>query len=186
MNKAHLEYCSSDEWAQALGKWIVPGALAEVTLGNDVLEVGPGPGRTTDLLRNMTAKLTAVEIDRELARALRERMHGTNVEVLEADATALPLPDDRFSAAVSFTMLHHVPSPELQDKLFEEVLRVLAPGGVFAGSDSLDTPEWRQMHIDDVCVPLIPATLKDRLLRAGFSEAVVDPNPYVLQFRAKK
>jgi SAM-dependent methyltransferase len=184
MNKAHLIYCSSDEWAEAIRKWIIPGALDGVALGDDVLEVGPGPGRTTEILKDMAPALTAVEIDPDLAAALAERMAGTNVKVVEADATSLPFPDGRFTGAVSFTMLHHVPSPEQQDQLFAEVKRVLRPGGIFAGVDSKDSEEFRGMHIDDICVPLDPVTLADRLTRAGFAKAQVDPNPYVIQFRA--
>ena len=57
MNDDHLRLCASDEWADALRQWIVPGALAGVELGDDVLEVGPGPGRSTELLREMTPRL---------------------------------------------------------------------------------------------------------------------------------
>jgi ubiquinone/menaquinone biosynthesis C-methylase UbiE len=185
MNKAHLVYCSSDEWADAVKRWIIPGALEGVDLGDDVLEVGPGPGRTTDILRHMTARLTAVEIDPDLAEALRVRMAGTNVEVMEADATALPFPDARFTAALSFTMLHHVPSVAEQDQLFAQVARVLQPGGILVGVDSKDSPEFRGMHVDDICVPLVPEQLPERLKRAGFSEVDVDVNPYVIQFRAR-
>src|SRR4029453_6654043 len=117
MKEQHLRLCASDEWADGLRQWIVPSALAGVELGDDVLEVGPGPGGSTDLLREMTPRLTAVEADAELAEALAERMSGTNVEVVHADATLMPFPDDRFSAAVSFIMLHHVPTAELQDRL---------------------------------------------------------------------
>ena len=184
MNKAHLELCSSDEWAESCKKWIIPGALANVALGDDVLEIGPGPGRTTDLLREMAPKLTAVEIDEQLAAELAARMAGTNVEVVNADATSLPFPDGRFSAALSFTMLHHVPTPELQDRLFAETARVLRPGCVFAGVDSHDSPDFRKLHVDDVCVPLVPDELEGRLLRAGFSQVRVDANPYVIQFWA--
>ena len=63
-------------------------------------------------------------------------MRGTNVEVVTGDATALPFVDGRFSSAVSFTMLHHVPSAEQQNHVLAEVRRVLRPGGTFAGSDS--------------------------------------------------
>jgi len=186
MNKAHLEYCSGEEWAAALRKWIVPGALSNIELGDDLLEVGPGPGRTTDLLREMAPKLTAVEVDVSLAEALERRMTGTNVTVVHADATAMPFPDGRFSAAVSFIMLHHVPTPEGQDRLLAEVARVLRRGGVFAGCDSLDSPEWRTMHIDDVCVPIPPDGFATRLERAGFREVQVENNGHVLQFRATK
>jgi ubiquinone/menaquinone biosynthesis C-methylase UbiE len=185
MNKAHMVFCSSDEWAAACKNWIIPGALANVELGDDVLEIGPGPGRTTDLLREMAPKLTAVEIDKQLAAALAERMSGTNVKVVNADATSLPFPDGRFSAALSFTMLHHVPTVEQQDQLFAEAARVLRNGSVFAGVDSLDTPDFRALHVDDICVPLIPGKLAERLTRAGFSDVKVDPNQYVIQFWAK-
>ena len=184
MNKLHLQLCSSDEWAESVKKWIIPSAVDGVVLGDDVLEVGPGPGRTTDILRHMTARLTAVEIDPDLADALASRMAGTNVEVVQADATALPFPDGRFTAALSFTMLHHVPSIAEQDRLLAEVARVLRKGGVLAGVDSKDSPEFRGLHVDDICVPLDPATLADRLRNAGFAEAHVDVNPYVIQFRA--
>jgi ubiquinone/menaquinone biosynthesis C-methylase UbiE len=185
MNKLHLQFCSSDGWAESIKKWIIPGAVDGVVLGDDVLEVGPGPGRTTDILRHMTARLTAVEIDPDLADALSSRMAGTNVEVVQADATSLPFPDGRFTAALSFTMLHHVPSVAEQDRLLAEVARVLRKGGTLAGVDSKDSPEFRGMHVDDICVPLDPETLADRLRSAGFSEAQVDVNPYVIQFRAK-
>jgi SAM-dependent methyltransferase len=185
MNQAHLELCSSDEWAEACRKWFIPGATANVDLGDDVLEIGPGPGRTTDILRDLVPKLTAVEIDEDLATRLAVRMAGTNVTVVNADATDLPFPDDTFSAALSFTMLHHVPSPEAQDRLFAEAARVLRPGAIFAGVDSLDTPEFRDLHVDDICVPLDVETLAARLQRAGFAEARVDPNPYVIQFWAR-
>jgi len=186
VNQQHLEYCSSDEWAEGLRKWIIPSALADVDLGDDVLEVGPGPGRTTDLLRELTPRLTAVEVDADLATALAARLDGTNVEVCHADATSLPFPDGRFSAAVSFIMLHHVPTAEAQDQLFAEVARVLAPGREFAGCDSLDGDDFRAMHVDDVCNPVVADTLEERLLRAGFAEARVSVNPYVMEFWARR
>jgi hypothetical protein len=81
-------------------------------------------------------------------------------------------------------MLHHVPSADQQDQLFAEVARVLRPGAVFVGVDSLDSPEFRALHVDDICVP-VPATgLEPRLLAAGFASAAVEVNPYVMQFRA--
>ena len=184
MNEAHLKLCSSDEWAEGCRKYIIPGALVHVTLGDDVLEVGPGPGRTTDILREMAPKVTAVEIDKDLASKLSERMTGTNVEVVNADATSMPFPDGRFSAALSFTMLHHVPTPEEQNKLFAEVARVLRPGCVFAGVDSHDSEAFRALHVDDICVPLVPDQLEARLKAAGFAQVRVEPNDYVIQFWA--
>ncbi len=62
MNREHLEFCASDEWRQMLRDLVLPYALDGAELGDDVLEIGPGPGLTTDLLRAEVARLTAVEI----------------------------------------------------------------------------------------------------------------------------
>lgn len=184
MNEVHLKLCSSDEWAESLRKWVIPGATEGVALGEHALEVGPGPGRTTEILKGMVPKLTAVEIDPMLAARLVERMAGTNVTVVEADATALPFPGAHFDSALSFTMLHHVPTAELQDRLFAEVRRVVRPGGIFVGCDSLDSEGFRSLHVDDICVPVPPETIEGRLRAAGFSKAQVLPNEYVMQFHA--
>ena len=115
MNQRHLEFCASPEWADIVENEILPWAVGDLDLGDDVLEVGSGPGLTTDVLRRRVPRLTAVEIDPDLALSLTERLRNSNVQVIQADATRLPLPSGRFSAATSFTMLHHVPSRALQD-----------------------------------------------------------------------
>jgi 16S rRNA A1518/A1519 N6-dimethyltransferase RsmA/KsgA/DIM1 with predicted DNA glycosylase/AP lyase activity len=42
---------------------VIPWALDGLDPGADVLELGPVPGLTTDVLRERTARLTAVELD---------------------------------------------------------------------------------------------------------------------------
>jgi SAM-dependent methyltransferase len=174
MNQAHLEFLASPWWADYLETELLPWVLGTTDLGDDVLEVGPGPGLTTDLLRRQVPTLTAVEVDGDLAAALADRLAGTNVEVVRADATQSALAPERFSAATCFTMLHHVPSPELQDRLFAEVCRVLRAGGTFIGTDSTDSDALRQGHVDDVFVPVDPATLGLRLEAAGFVDVSVE------------
>jgi SAM-dependent methyltransferase len=154
----------------------VPGDLDGIELGDDVLEIGPGPGLTTDLLHPRVPRLTAIEIDAQLAASLRERMPAGRVDVVTGDASAMPFKDGRFSAAVCFTMLHHVPRPELQDRLFAETRRVLRRGGVFAGSDSNPGRfrlAFRLLHIGDVMNLVPPETLGARLEAAGFDSVDV-------------
>jgi SAM-dependent methyltransferase len=186
VNDAHLKLCSSAEWAETVERWIIPWVLESIDLGDDVIEVGPGPGLTTDVLSTRVPHLTAVEIHDGLAQELAQRFAGTNVDVVHTDATRTGLPDDRFSGAVCLTMLHHLPSEERQDALFVELHRVLQPGGVLVGQDSIASEELRGLHVDDTYVPVDPNELPRRLEAAGFTEIAVDTNEYAVRFRAKK
>ncbi len=168
MNSGHLEFCASPQWRQILEETILPEALRGVTLGDDVIEVGPGPGLTTDVLRTTTAHLTALEFDSELAAALAARLAGTNVDVVCGDATAMGLPADRFTGAASFHMLHHIPGTAPQDAVFAELARVLRPGGVLVAADGIENEATRQFHVDDIYHPIDPATLGHRLRQSGF------------------
>jgi SAM-dependent methyltransferase len=152
---------------------VLPAALPANGLGDDVIEVGPGPGFTTDVLRQRAGRVTAVELDPSLADALAKRLAGTNVEVVRGDATALDLPTGRFTGAASFNMLHHVPTSSAQDHVFAELARVLHPGGVLAVADSIPTDGLNAFHEGDTYNPIDPASLDDRLTRAGFVDVEV-------------
>ncbi len=168
MNWLHRRLCSSPGWASFVADSLLPQVLDGVDLGPDVLEIGPGPGVTTRLLAARVPHLTALEIDERLAERLRGKLAGAAV-VVQGDAAAMSFPDATFSGAVCLTMLHHVPAPHLQDKLFAETRRVLRPGGVFAGCDSLPNARFRFIHLFDTMVPVDPATLPGRLAAAGFA-----------------
>jgi SAM-dependent methyltransferase len=187
MNLIHRWYCRSNGWAKIVQQFMLPAILKDADLGDNVLEIGPGPGCTTDWLRERVPHLTAVEIDHDLASSLSDRLAGTNVTVVEGDATNLAFEDGEFSGAVCFTMLHHVPSAELQNRLFAEVCRVLRPGGLFAGSDSTTSFRFRLFHIADTCVPIDPEKLQPRLEAAGFAEVAVNVRREGgFNFRARK
>ena len=83
------------------------------------------------------------------------------VEIVRGDATDLTYPDGRFTGAACFTMLHHVPSVELQDRLFAEVARVLQPGAALVASDSLASAELEAHHEGDTYNPVDPDSLPD-------------------------
>ena len=185
MNRLHHWLCRSGRWRKII-RQRVKWALSGVDLGPHVLELGPGPGLTTDLLQRTTQRLTAIEVDPHLAESLSSRMGGSNVEVVAGDATAMPFSDAQFSGSVSFTMLHHVPSPELQDKVLREVWRVLKPGGVFVGSDSLQSLFMRVIHIGDTLVPVDPDTFGLRLEAAGFEVVELERDSKAFRFYARR
>jgi SAM-dependent methyltransferase len=150
-----------------------------------VLEIGPGPGLTTDILRSRAPRITAVEIDHALAGALAERLSGTNVTVIEGDAATTDLESGRFSAATCFSVIHHIPTIEHQDRVFAEIHRMLQPGAALFAVDTRDIDFIREAHEDDTYVPVDPETIAARLQAAGFAEVDLDVGEYELRFVAR-
>jgi ubiquinone/menaquinone biosynthesis C-methylase UbiE len=185
MNRLHHWLCNSEGWRDIIQQR-VPWVMADIPLGSHMLEIGPGPGLTTDLLQTKVPCLTALEIDPGLAAKLHARLAKSNVEVVLGDATSMPFPDAHFSASVAFTMLHHVPSQELQDRVLREAWRVLAPGGYFMGSDSLSSFTMRVLHWRDVLVAVDPDTFGRRLEAAAFEVLKIDKNADAFRFRARR
>jgi SAM-dependent methyltransferase len=122
MNLVHRRLCSSAKWADSVQQSLLPWALADVDLSGDVLEIGPGFGATTRVLAQQLDHLTALEIDEASAMKLAGQFD-KSVRIVHGDGTAMPFDDSSYDAIVCFTMLHHVPSPQLQDKVFFEVAR---------------------------------------------------------------
>jgi SAM-dependent methyltransferase len=142
------------------------------------------------VLRRQVARVTAVELDAALAARLARRLPGPGVRVVRGDGAALPFRDRSFDAAAVFTMLHHVPSPPLQDRLLAEVCRCLRPGGLLVGSDTLPSLRFRLYHLADTMVVVVvvvdPDRLPGRLEAAGFDEPLVDTRAGRLRFRARR
>ncbi|GAA4536256.1 class I SAM-dependent methyltransferase [Amycolatopsis samaneae] len=179
MNYVHRKLCSSEFWARKIGE-VLPEFLDGFDLGDEVLEIGPGFGATTNVLLKRVPSLTVVEIDDASARLLRNR-YGDRAEVVHGSGAEMPFEDGRFSAVVCFTMLHHVPTVELQDAIFAEAARVLRPGGLFRGTDSQLSLPFRLLHLGDTMNVVDAGTLPGRLRAAGFAEEQVRhvPKEYV-------
>jgi ubiquinone/menaquinone biosynthesis C-methylase UbiE len=186
MNLLHHWILNSNYWKRTVRDEIVPWGLNGVELGDNVLEVGPGPGVTTELLRRSHRRLTCIEIDPKLAAGLRQKFSHGNVQVVTGDATALPFPDGFFSGTVAFTMLHHVPTAKLQDQILAEVWRVLRPGGVFAGTDSRWSLKMPIVHLFDTMVLVPPESMAARLQAAGFTDVVIENAKSRFRFFGRK
>jgi SAM-dependent methyltransferase len=186
MNRMHSVICSSGRWRQIVERELLPWGLGDAELGDDVLEIGPGFGATTRVLAGRTTALTVLELDERYCARLRREL-GEAVTVLQGDAIAMPFADARFSAVVCFTMLHHLPSAQAQDRLLAEATRVLRPGGLFVGTDSLGRGLlFRLLHVADTLVPVAPEDLPDRLRTAGLAETAVSQSASSFRFRAIK
>jgi ubiquinone/menaquinone biosynthesis C-methylase UbiE len=178
VNENHRRLCPSPEWAEFLHTQVLPWLTDRAEIGPELIEVGPGPGASTEWLRHRVRRLVAVELDAKAAAVLCKRFADSNVEVVTADGTDLPFDDASFDTAASFTMLHHVPTAEMQDALLAEMARVLRPGGTLIGNDSIESEDGRAFHEGDIYNPIDPAGLADRLHAAGFAKVVVEPRDW--------
>jgi SAM-dependent methyltransferase len=173
MNENHASLCPSPEWAAVIQEEILPSLTEHTNLGEDMLEIGPGPGAATEWLRHRVKRLTALEVEPEAAAKLADTYAGSNVEVVIGDAAELGYPDESFDSVGTFTMLHHVPTLALQNKILAEVFRVLRPGGVLIGSDSLASNDLHHFHVGDTCNPIEPASVLSRLQTLGFGQITI-------------
>lgn len=173
MNAFHRWYCRSPHWNRALTR-LMPWALANLRLGDHVLELGPGPGGVTPWLAAQSARVTTIDLD---ARVAASGASAPSVRAVRGDAAALPFAPGTFSAVVAFTMLHHVPTVTLQERLFAEAVRTLRPGGIFAALDVRPSAVLRLVHLGDTWMPIALDTLAARLAHAGLQDVVIETRP---------
>jgi SAM-dependent methyltransferase len=186
VNPIHNVICSSRPWRRRVERELVPWGVEDLDLGRQVLELGPGFGATTRVLVRRLGRIDVLELDQRYCERLQAQF-GSRVNVTRGDATAMPYPDGSFSAVLCFTMFHHIPSRELQDRAFAEAARVLASGGVFAGTDSVGTGlVFKLIHVGDTLLPIDPDELGDRLNAAGLADPVVERANGSFRFRAQK
>ena len=129
-----------------------------------------------------SARVTAIDHDPSTVGAL----HGlSGVNVVCGDAAQLPFATGTFSAAVAFTMLHHMPTEDRQQRLFREAFRALRPGGVFVGVDPRFSLGLWLFHIRDTCLPIAPNAVGPRLAAAGFEAISIDVELGYVKFCAR-
>jgi SAM-dependent methyltransferase len=184
MNDNHA-LCATPDWADHIHREVLGSLLAEIDLGDEMLEIGPGPGAATEWLRKRVRRLVAVEVDSDVAQSLADRFSGSNVEVLTGDASRLDFEDASFDSVGTFTVLHHLATLSLQNQVLREAWRVLRPAGILVGSDSLGTTGLHEFHEGDTYNPIDPASLISRLQTVGFDHVMVSVG-YDVRFVARK
>jgi SAM-dependent methyltransferase len=114
-----------EDYYEALGNLIRPGT--------QVLELGAGTGLHSAVVVELGGNLTALDISRESLDVLSLKLNG-KVKTLCADMVSIPLPDNSFEVIISCGSLSY----GTQNGVFNEVIRLLKPGGSIVFLDTLN------------------------------------------------
>jgi ArsR family transcriptional regulator len=180
-----------DRVAASFGEELLPGRTWE-GLARGILKLAPraryadlgiGDGLLTLMIAGVAERVTAVDLSGEmlsqlLARAKKQGID--NIETVEADIEALPLPECSHDIVVLSQALHHARDPR---RALSEAHRVLVRGGRVLVLDLLaHGEEWVRDKLEHVHLGFTEAELEEFLRVAGFSNVSVeraarDPHP---------
>ncbi|MBI2834546.1 MAG: arsenite methyltransferase [Acidobacteria bacterium] len=162
-----------------------PTALAELKLGEVVLDLGSGGGLDVLLSARRvgpTGKAYGLDMTDEmlaLSRQNQARAGVSNVEFLKGEIEAIPLPDDSVDVIISNCVINLSAD---KDRVLREAFRVLKPGGRFAVSDvvrrrpvSEDIRRSVELWAGCVAGALEESEYRVRLGNAGFEDIQVEP-----------
>ena len=162
-----------------------PTALAELKLGETVLDLGSGGG--IDVLLSArrvgpTGKAYGLDMTDEmlvLAEENKRKSGLTNVEFLKGEIENIPLPDNSVDVIISNCVINLSGD---KDRVLKEAFRVLKPGGRFAVSDIVvrgNVPAEIKKSVE-LWVGCVAGALSDsdyvaKLAKAGFDNIDIEP-----------
>ncbi len=174
--------------SERLYEQVVSGADLD---GSTVVEVGCGPGAGSAHLARTChpASLLGIDLSDDLIVWCRQHHSLDNLEFRQGDAQNLPVEDNSVDAVVNVESSHCYPS---RLRFFEEVSRVLRPGGSFLYADiaishkrdeaDAMTAQLRQAGlVIDHCVDITKNVLaaRDAVSRSSFGSRLREKMPSV-------
>jgi len=162
-----------------------PTALAELHVGETVLDLGSGGG--IDVLLSArrvgpTGKAYGLDMTDEMLALARDNQRKSglqNVEFLRGEIEHIPLPDNSVDVVISNCVINLSAD---KDQVLREAFRVLKPGGRFAVSDVVtrghvpaDVRQNMLLWVGCIAGALQDREYVDKLTRAGFEHVDIEP-----------
>lgn len=161
----------------------IPTDYAGIKKGDHVLDLGSGAGNDCFVARAIvgeTGKVTGLDMTEQMIEKAKEncKKHGfDNVSFVQGDIEQMPFDENTFDVIVSNCVLNLVPDKK---KAFDEIYRVLKPGGRFCISDIVikgDLPESlrqdAEMYAGCVSGAINISEYLSIIERSGFSSAII-------------
>ncbi len=105
--------------------------VADIKKGDRVLDLGCGNALMLSLVLEKGGIYVGFDLSEKLIEIAKEKyekeVNEGQASFFVGQATKLPFEDVQFDFVISFAVLHHVPSRELQEKYFQEIKRVSKP-----------------------------------------------------------
>lgn len=130
----------------------IPTDYAGIKKGDHVLDLGSGAGNDCFVARALvgeTGHVTGIDMTEPMIKKAKEncdKLKFKNVEFVLGDIESMPFEDRQFDVVVSNCVLNLVPD---KNKAFNEIFRVLKPGGHFCVSDVVIKGSLSEKMIED-------------------------------------
>ena len=96
----------------------------------NILEAGCGLGRWVIPLAKKGFSVTGIEIQQTAVEIINEHCSLPNVDIIQGDIFDMPFNDEKYDMVISLGVLEHFEDFHLQQKAFQEHLRVLKHDGI--------------------------------------------------------
>ena len=126
---AAQDYDKKEKYLNSFEKGKFLALLPDVK-GKKILDVGAGTGRISLPLALAGAQITALDISEKILEILKKK--NKKIHTVVGEAESLPFEDNSFDIVVSAFLIVHLKDPKI---FFDEVYRVLKPGGLFLVSN---------------------------------------------------
>lgn len=189
MHDKHQEFFDklAEEWdytftAEDLERLTRLAGKIGVTEGMDILDLGCGTGILFDILRRAVGKngsVTGVDFSYEMAQKAHRNFPFPNVNVVDADAIALPFADSSFDMVVAFASFPHFSN---QQCALDEAHRVLKANSKINIIQLESTKEMVEIHhrvggaVTDDDIPS-ETTLREMLQKSKFVNEQIEDHP---------